>query len=312
MEQDISYTVEEVANLLKVSKLTVYDLLKKGTLPSFKVGRQMRIQAKDLQLFINGKQSNNHLPQKESNQQMHVQNQTQTKRRVVISGQDLVLDMLGKQLDKLGSFVSLRSNEGSLNGLISMYKDECDIVSLHMFDAETGTYNLPYVNRILVGHSYMVLNLLSRNAGLMVSKSNPLHLQNWTDLQGNNIRFINREVGSGARILLEEQLKLYHIQPSQVHGYHHVESSHLAVASAIAAGKADVGVGIEKVAKLVDLEFIPLIKERYDIVIRKTLENEVLLQQIQKIVTNPDFIKEIQSLGNYDTSLTGEVIFETE
>ena len=88
MEQDISYTVEEVANLLKVSKLTVYDLLKKGTLPSFKVGRQMRIQAKDLQLFINGKQSNNHLPQKESNQQMHVQNQTQTKRRVVISGQE--------------------------------------------------------------------------------------------------------------------------------------------------------------------------------------------------------------------------------
>ncbi|WP_413377467.1 substrate-binding domain-containing protein [Alkalihalobacillus sp. 1P02AB] len=311
MEQEISYTVEEVAGLLKVSKLTVYDLIKKGKLPSFKVGRQMRIQSKDLQLFINGKKAPRNIESMPITTQEYAHQGKSAKRKILISGQDVVLDILGKQLETNGDLTALRSNEGSLNGLMNMYKRDCDIVSLHMFDGDSGEYNLPYVRKVLIGHSYIILNLLSRKAGLMVQKGNPFSVKGWLDLKNQKLRFINREIGSGARILLEEQLRLNDISPSLVNGYQQVESSHLGVASAIAAGRADVGVGIEKVAKMVDLDFIPLIIERYDLVLLKTPENKELISRVKAIMKKQSFKDEITSLGNYDTAQTGMILYET-
>ncbi|WHY86226.1 helix-turn-helix transcriptional regulator [Neobacillus novalis] len=310
MSKEISYTIEEVSQLLKVSKLTIYDLIKKGELPVFRVGRQMRMDAADLDRYIKNQKSAqmpaSAVPAPESHR-----TEMRESHNVVISGQDIVLDILGKQIEKCSPYKSLRSYSGSLNSLISLYNGDCDIVSLHMFDGDTGEYNLPYVKRILTGNRYIVLNLVARKAGLYVKKGNPLNLTSWTDLSQPHITMINREKGSGARILLDEQLRIHNLASKSIIGYEHEETNHLSVASVVATGKADVGVGIEKAAKMVGIDFVPLIIERYDLVLLKTPENETLIRIVKEILSSSLFQTEISSLGDYDQSQTGSVIYET-
>jgi len=311
MSNDLSYTIEEVSQLLKVSKLTLYDLVKKGELPVFRVGRQMRIDAKDLDDYIN-KHKNKQSPMAQAPEPGPQRNKQRDTDNIVISGQDLVLDILGKYIEKASSYNPLRSYTGSLTSLISMYNGECDIVSLHMFDGDTGEYNLPYIKKILVGYPYILLNLLSRKAGFYVQKGNPLNLRSWTDLGRQDIKMVNREKGSGARILLDEQLRINKISAKEINGYDHEESTHLSVASAVSTGAADVGVGIEKAAKIVGVEFIPLITERYDLAIRKTPESAPLISIVKEILTSRQFQAEINSLGDYDITQTGTIIYETD
>lgn len=307
MSNELSYTIEEVSQLLKVSKLTLYDLVKKGKLPVFRVGRQMRIDANDLDNYINSQKTN----QNTKFQAPQLEHHTKDSHTIVISGQDIVLDILGKYIEKTSPYKPLRSYTGSLNSLISMYNGECDIVSLHMFDGDTGEYNLPYIKKILVGYPYILLNLLSRKAGFYVKKGNPLNLASWKDLLREDIKIINREKGSGARILLDEQLRINKIASRDIKGYDQEESNHLSVASAISSGKADVGIGIEKAAKIVGIDFVPLITERYDLVILKTPESEQLISKVKDILSSQQFQTEVISLGDYDISQTGNIIYET-
>ena len=310
MSKEISYTIEEVSQLLKVSKLTIYDLIKKGELPVFRVGRQMRMDAKDLDHYISNNKTNQGTtpPAQELHQQRM---EPRASKNIVISGQDIVLDILGKHIEKSSTYKALRSYSGSLNSLIALYNGECEIVSLHMFDGDTGEYNLPYVKKILVGYSYILINLVSRKAGFYVQKGNPLHLTTWADLNQENVKIINREKGSGARILLDEQLRIHDISSKNINGYEHEETNHLSVASAVSTGIADVGVGIEKAAKIVGIDFVPLITERYDLVILKTPENEKLIRMVKETLSSQLFQSEINSLGDYDHSQTGSIIYET-
>lgn len=293
-----SYTVEEVAQLLKVSKLTIYDLVKKEQLPTFRVGRQMRISHEDLQAYI----------------QQHKTGATAvspTKDKIIIGGQDIVLDMLGKYIEHQTGTKTLRSYEGSFNGIMALYHGECDIASLHLYDGDTNTYNTPYVKKILVSHQYVLINLVKREAGLYVQQGNPLGITTIEDIVTTKATFINREKGSGARALFDEKLRIHNIAPSDIKGYDKEQLSHLDVASAVANGHADVGIGIQKTAKLINVEFIPLIIERYDIVLLKTAQTAALIQTIKDILRSLAFKEEVVALGHYDTSLTGEVMYET-
>jgi putative molybdopterin biosynthesis protein len=310
MSKEISYTIEEVSQLLKVSKLTIYDLIKKGEIPVFRVGRQMRMDAKDLDHYIlNNKTKQGTTPPA---QEWHQQTtEPRESKNIVISGQDIVLDILGKHIEKSSTYKALRSYSGSLNSLISLYNGECEIVSLHMFDGDTGEYNLPYVKKILVGYPYLLINLVSRKAGLYVQKGNPLHITSWADLNQKHVKIINREKGSGARILLDEQLRIHNISSKNINGFEHEETNHLSVASAVSTGIADVGVGIEKAAKIVGIDFVPLITERYDLVILKTPKNEKLIRMVKETLSSHLFQSEINSLGDYEISQTGSIIYET-
>ncbi|MEE6450075.1 helix-turn-helix transcriptional regulator [Gottfriedia acidiceleris] len=311
MTTELSYTIEEVSQFLKVSKLTIYDLVKKGELPVFRVGRQMRIAANDLDNYIKNNKTNQKTTLPASVFEPRRSDHLKESNHIVISGQDLVLDILGKQIEKNSNYKSLRSFTGSLNSLISMYNGECDIVSLHLFDGDTGEYNLPYLKKILVGHPFILFNLLSRKAGLYVKKGNPLKITSWKDLEREDIKIVNREKGSGARILLDEQLRINKTSPKNIKGYEHEVSNHISVASAVSTGVADVGVGIEKAAKIVGIDFIPLVTEQYDLVILKTPKNDHLISIVQEILTSDQFQSEVDSLGDYDTSMTGKIIYET-
>lgn len=305
----ISYTIEEIANQLRVSKLTVYDLVKKGDLPVFKVGRQMRITSEDLNQYIR-----NHRSGGEQRRSQPINEPVASEKAdspIIISGQDAILEILGAHIERRSPIKTLRTSMGSLNGLISMYQNKCEIVSLHLFDGETRTYNVPYVCRILVGQPYIIIHLIQRNAGFYVKQGNPLHIQNWNDLVNPSVKIVNRERGSGARVLLDEQLRLNKISPDMINGYGDIETSHLSVASSVASGRAHVGVGIEKTAKLAGVEFIPMIKEQYDIVILKNEKTAPLIKTIQTILKDQHFLTEIRGLGDYDLSRTGDTIHET-
>jgi len=306
MSQEHSYTIEEVAQLLKVSKLTIYDLVKKGDLPIFRVGRQMRVDRTDLQLYIQ-KSKTGATPTASTTSTTPSTNN----KKIIISGQDLVLDLLGKYIEKKQSNKVLRSHEGSFNGVMALYNGESDIASLHLYDGDTGEYNTPYLKKIFVSHSYILINLISRRAGFYVQKGNPLHIQSIDDFKTKSLKLMNREKGSGARTFLDEQLRIHHISPSSIEGYNEEEMSHIDVASAVANGNADIGIGIEKISKLIDVDFIPLVRERYDIVLLKTPENQLLLETVKEILNSPDFQAEVVALGDYDVSHMGQVIYET-
>ena len=323
--QDASYTTEEIADLLKVSKLTVYDLIKKGDLRAYRVGRQMRIDAEDLEAYKERSKSGGAIDKQEkavSNEPEQHMNKTApppqrfqpiATEKLIISGQDISLDLLANAVGKSGAVHRpLRSYTGSLNSLIAMYGGEADIVSTHLFDGDTGAYNIPYVKRILTGRQYIVINLLSRPAGLFVQKNNPKNIRTWADFNKPNVKMVNREIGSGARILLDEKLRLEGIIPHNIDGYDQEEMNHIAVASKVASGIVDVGVGIEKAAAMVGVDFIPLVQERYDLVMYKTPENEYVRDAILTILRSREFQSEIGAIGGYDLSLTGTIMYETE
>ncbi|MFC9539409.1 substrate-binding domain-containing protein [Lysinibacillus sp. NPDC056959] len=306
MSHEHSYTIEEVAQLLKVSKLTIYDLVKKGDLPVFRVGRQMRVDRTDLQSYIQ-KSKTGTTPTASTTSSTPSTNN----KKIIISGQDLALDLLGKYIEKKQSNKVLRSHEGSFNGVMALYNGESDIASLHLYDGDTGDYNTPYLKKIFVSHSYILLNLISRRAGFYVKKGNPLQIQSIDDFKTKSLKLMNREKGSGARTFLDEQLRIHHISPSSIEGYNEEEMSHIDVASAVANGNANIGIGIEKISKLIDVDFIPLVRERYDVVLLKTPENQLLLETVKEILNSPDFQSEVVALGDYDVSQMGQVIYET-
>ncbi|ANB57654.1 DNA binding, excisionase family domain protein [Anoxybacillus sp. B7M1] len=311
MEKNHSYTTEEVANILKVSKLTVYDLVKKGRLPAYRVGRQMRIDPSDLEEYIKrskGKLQPFHHKETTSDTQEYLQ-----VRRLVISGQDISLDILANYLEKSSKkFRPLRSYTGSLESLISMYQGYSDIVSTHLIEGVSGEYNVPYINKILVNFQYIVIRLLARRAGFYVKKGNPLNIKHWEDLRKKDIKMVNREKGAGARVLLDESLKKYRIPVSGINGYDDEVTNHVSVASAVAKGRADVGVGIERGANLVkEVDFIPLVNEKYDLVILKNEENRELISQVLQILSSDSFRNDLEALGGYDLSQTGQVVYET-
>jgi len=323
MTEDISYTTEEIAKLLKISKLTVYDLIKKGELPAYRVGKQMRVDASDLEAYKR-KAKGIKVPSEEPSRAAagtigttgsasFPLSPTGGQRPIVITGQDVSLDILAKHMEKtIPGIRPLRAYVGSLDSLIAMYRGESDIVSTHLLDGDTGEYNLPYIRKLLIGSSYLVVNLLSRRAGLYVQRGNPKKLRDWSDLGSAGLRLVNRERGSGARVLLDEQLRLHGISASKLEGYDREENNHLGVAGKVASGEADVGVGIEKAAAIVGgVDFIPLIKERYDLVLLKRPDNREWIEAVLRILRSEPFLSELRSISGYDLSLAGQVLFET-
>ncbi|UOF90545.1 helix-turn-helix transcriptional regulator [Fodinisporobacter ferrooxydans] len=315
MPDQHSYTTEEIAKLLKVSKLTVYDLIKKGELPAYRVGRQMRVDAVDLDSYKEKTKKTGKVPYvhiSESSAGTNPRQETLSPQQIVITGQDMSLDLFARYLEKTNRhYRPLRSYAGSLDSLIAMYKGEAHIVSTHLFDGDTGEYNLPYIRKILVGLPYIVIRLLARWIGFYVPIGNPKHIQVWEDLKRPDIQIVNRERGSGSRVFLDEQLRLHGISPQEVRGYFHEETNHVSVAGKVAGGFCDAGIGIEKIAQIVGVDFIPLMKERYDLVIVKSPETKAMIANVQQLVGSEEFRNELQAIRGYDIAETGQVIFET-
>ncbi|MDF9407153.1 helix-turn-helix transcriptional regulator [Pelotomaculum isophthalicicum JI] len=309
MSDILYYTPEEVAKILKISKGTVYELIKRGELPSYRIGRKMRVSPSDLEAFTKPASPNRFAYQAASGS---IEQIILECGGFIICGQDIVLDVLTRHIERLNPmFRSLRSYVGSLDGLLALYRGTANVVTTHLWDSETGEYNIPYVRRLLPGQYTVVINLVYRYQGFYVSPGNPKNVRDWGDLTNPDVTFINREKGSGTRILLDEQLRNLNIDRRQINGYQNEELSHIAVASSVARGLVDVGLGIEKAALQVpEVEFVPLKKERYDIVVYKEDLEKPSFQALLAALNSREFRAEVAGMGGYDISQTGEIMSE--
>ncbi|MCB8816112.1 helix-turn-helix transcriptional regulator [Desulfosporosinus shakirovi] len=315
MSTDISYTPEEVAKILKISKFTVYELIKRGELAAYHIGRKVRVEGADIESYKQKSKGMSSLPSLLDPPALseRLNNSISRDENLVICGQDIVLDILTRYLEKQFPQVHfLRRYIGSIDGLMALYRGLANVVTAHLWDSDTDEYNTPYVRRLMPGHQTCVINLVYRIEGFYVAKGNPKGIITWGDLTKPEVRFVNRERGSGARVLLDEQLRLSGINRNDILGYGDEEMTHLAIASKVARGEADVGLGIEKVAmQFINLDFIPLHKERYDLVIRLEDLERPHFQALISILKSPSFRNEVMGIGGYDISRMGEIIAKT-
>jgi putative molybdopterin biosynthesis protein len=311
MTEVISYTPEEVAGILKISRFTVYEMIKRGDLAAYRIGRKVRIEAPDLDAYI--KKSKNLASPVQTPQPKMPPPSSITQDGLIICGQDIILDILTRHLEKrMPNVLFLRNYIGSSDGLSALYRGTANVATSHLWDGETDTYNVPYVRHLVPGHRTIILNLTYRMEGFYVAKGNPRCISSWEDLTHPEVRFVNRELGSGARVLLDEHLRMLDINRKAVNGYGHEEMSHLAVASCVARGEADVGLGTENAAlQFKAIDFIPLQKERYDLVILKEDADKPHFKTLLSILRSKAFHDEVAGMGGYDLSNTGEIIAVT-
>jgi putative molybdopterin biosynthesis protein len=228
---------------------------------------------------------------------------------VVIGSHDLTLDVLASEIHRRAPLTSLSSsNVGSLGGLLALKRGEAHLAGSHLLDEETGEYNVSYVRRVLPDMEVVVLNLVHRQQGLLVARGNPRGITGLKDLAREGIAYVNRQRGSGTRVLLDYELRQQNVKPDDISGYSREEFTHTAVAAAVASGTADAGLGILAAARALDLDFVPLLKERYDLVIPKEHYDSPLLQPLLDIIRNPAFRDLVEKLGGYDTSETGQTL----
>jgi molybdate-binding protein/DNA-binding transcriptional regulator YhcF (GntR family) len=219
---------------------------------------------------------------------------------------NILLDLLRQKEEGLKTDVT---HAGSLGGLIALQEERADIAGTHLLDEETGEYNYPYIKRILPGRELAIVNLAFRTQGLMFASGNPRQIKGLADLQRPDIVFVNRQKGSGTRVLLDLELKHQGIAPSDVKGYEVEFNTHLAVASHIAQGQADVGLGIAAAARGCGLDFLPLFRERYDLVMPLAVYRSECLAPMLEIIASAEFKKIVDEVGGYDTSQTGTATF---
>ncbi len=224
-----------------------------------------------------------------------------------IGSHDITIDMMAQFLAaKNRRLVS--ANVGSLGGLVALSRGESHLAGSHLLDPDTGEYNLKYIHQILPDAPIKLITLVGRQQGLMVAKGNSKQIHSLEDLSRQEVSYINRQSGAGTRVLLDYHLRLQGIPPESVKGYQHEEYTHLAVAAAIASNRADCGLGIAAAAQALDLDFIPLFEERYDLVIPQRYYEDTLLEPLLNLLKDQVFRQAVASLPGYNTDLMGQVI----
>ncbi|SKA95649.1 putative molybdopterin biosynthesis protein [Paucidesulfovibrio gracilis DSM 16080] len=226
-----------------------------------------------------------------------------------VGSHDNTLDLLADAL--MGLEVPLRltsSHVGSMGGLTAVKNGTALFAGAHLFDPETRDFNFPFLRRYLPNLAVQVVNLAIRHQGLIVPRGNPKGIQGVSDLTRKDIRFINRQRGAGTRILLDHHLEVEGVDFEQVRGYEHEEFTHMAVAVNVLTGAADCGLGIRAAAEALDLDFVPLARERYDLIFPAEHAEDFRLQALLALIGTEAFKQRINNLGGYETTLTGQTM----
>ncbi len=195
-----------------------------------------------------------------------------------------------------------------MGGLMAIKKGVCHLAGSHLLDTQDGSYNISYVKKYLPDVGVKLVNLVLRDQGLIVLPGNPKDINGIEDLGRNDISFINRQSGSGTRILLDFRLTQLGIDPACVNGYENEEFTHMSVAVAVLSGAVDVALGIYAAAKALNLDFIPVVTEQYDLIIPEIFYESENIRILLETINSPEFKKRVQALGGYSTEKTGRII----
>lgn len=226
-----------------------------------------------------------------------------------IGSHDMTLDLLAQFLAGRGRRL-VSSNVGSQGGLVALQRGEAHLAGSHLLDPQTGEYNLAYLSQYLPGVRLRLMVLAGREQGLLLRKGNPLGLRSLEDLRRPGVRYVNRQRGAGTRLLLDYHLNLWGIPAQSVQGYNQEEYTHLGVAAAVASGRADCGLGIAAAAQALDLDFLPLFQERYDLVVPLLHAQSDLLAPLFDVIASREFKAAVMQMPGYDVSRMGEIIAE--
>ncbi|WP_432735002.1 molybdopterin biosynthesis protein [Maridesulfovibrio sp. FT414] len=224
-----------------------------------------------------------------------------------VGSHDNTLDMLGDML--MGGNTPLRlvsTHAGSMGGLTALKNGMALFAGAHLFDPESGDFNFPFLTKYLPDLEITVINLAIRHQGFIVPKGNPKKISGIESLGGSGINFINRQRGAGTRILFDYHMKKAGLTPDDISGYDREEFTHMTVAANVLTGAADCGLGIYAAAKALDLDFVPLAHERYDLIIPNRFLKDSRISALIELIRSDRVKKAISSLGGYDTPLTGQ------
>ncbi|HWJ02482.1 MAG TPA: substrate-binding domain-containing protein [Verrucomicrobiae bacterium] len=301
ISKDQTLTAEEAARILKVSKYTLYELIKRGEIPAQKIGRQLRIDPAALEQSLTGLS-----PKSLSETTV---NEFRPNSLRFLGSHDPVLELLADFLKHSASPVELQPVfSGSMAGLIALFQGRADLAGVHLWDDKTEQYNKPFVEYVLPGEKVYLTNLMQRIQGWIVPRGNPMQLKDWSDLARNDLRFVNRQKGSGTRLRIDSWLRNAQVSPGSIQGYELEEETHSGVACRVANGQANAGIGVQAAALRMGLDFIPLFSEKYDLVCLEKTYLSPAYQQLISVLNSPAFKEAVQSTPGYDTSLTGQLI----
>ena len=227
---------------------------------------------------------------------------------VSIGSHDITLDILSDEIRNRGNDIRIASgNVGSLGGLLALKKGTAHMAGCHLLDIQTGEYNISYIHKYLEGVPVHVFNLVARDQGLIIQKGNPKEVKGIGDLKRDDITFVNRQPGSGTRILFDYKLKEMGIDPARISGYENEEYTHMNVAVSVLNGMADVGLGIMAAARALDLDFIPVIKEQYDLVVPSSFVDDPKIELIIGVARSREFRERVKELGGYNPAKSGDL-----
>jgi putative molybdopterin biosynthesis protein len=230
---------------------------------------------------------------------------------VVVGSHDNTLDVLADCLSAHHPGLTLSSSHvGSMGGLMAIKRGVCHLAGSHLLNAEDGSYNLSDIRKFLPNIPVKRVQLVFRDQGFMVSHGNPKGIKGVDDLVRKDIRFVNRQSGSGTRVLLDYRLKQLNLNPQDINGYEDDEFTHMSVAAAVLGGTADMGLGIFAAARALNLDFIPVVTEQYDLIIPERFFDTENIQRLLTTIRTPDFKQRVEKLGGYHTERTGEILEE--
>lgn len=310
MAQNKSLSTQEVAEMLHVSKSTIYELIRKGEINSYKIGRKVRFTQEDVDAYIS-RSRHEHSTRPVQIIDTHstlLTPENSSSTEIIISGQDVILDILTNYLQR-DQVHAARTYLSGFEGLLSLYQDHVDVAACHLFDGDG--YNASYVKSLVPGANVALINLSYRKLGFYVRRGNPKKITGWKDLRRKDIQILNRRVGSSSRIALDIQLKKMGLSGSSIPGYHHIMKSHLTMAAAVAEGEADLALGTERITRQTEeIEFIPLMDERYDLAVKQEKLETRPVQKMVQILNSPEFKKEIWMFSGNDYRSCGRIIEE--
>lgn len=300
MEKEMLNT-KEVAEYLNINEKLVYRLIKEKKIPGTRVTGKWTFPKRLIDEWIVGSAKENvGLGKKIKELKNHL---------VIMGSNDFTIELLSHKLtERFPEYTLSFSNVGSIEGLISLNRGSCHVAGCHLLDPDSGRYNSTYVAQYMPGVAVTMVNLVYRDIGLLVKSKNPKKISGLKDLARPGIRIINRQKGSGTRVLLDYELQRLSIDPDSLVGYDKEVNTHMEVAMAVLSGAADVGLAIFSAARMLGLEFTHVTRERYDLVIPNENLTAKPLEALLDVVRSRDFKQSINDMGGYDTKDTGKVM----
>jgi putative molybdopterin biosynthesis protein len=294
---------KEVAGYLGIHEKQVYGLIKTGRMPATRVTGKWIFPKKVIDAWI------------EANAKSGLEKARQKSGRIpdalLASGSnDPVLDILQTCLRKSHpEFFVFSSNTGSTEGLLALERGFTDIAWSHLLDPETGEYNIPYLERLVPSIKAVVVNLFTRELGFVVARKNPARIRDFKDLARKGVRFVNRQSGSGTRLLLDHHLGKAGISTKRVAGYENEVFTHIEVGLAVLSGSVDTGIATAAVSTLLGLDFIPVTRERFDMICDQSVFFQKGVQALMEVLNGKMFRKRVESLESYDFKGAGRILY---